>query len=193
MIPCTRCRSILTADAVNTGVLATCSACGVTLQADVYPALFNGLAAGHVGELLQSREEAGCFYHPDKRALRPCSSCGRFMCALCDIELEGKHLCPICLEKGKSGDSMTQLVDRRVCYDQVALLVAFVPIILFAFVFFVPTVITAPIAIFMVFRYWNAPASILPHSKIRFVIALTLSLLQIIGWLIVIFNLTVGG
>lgn len=193
MIPCTRCHSTLAADALNTGALSTCSACGVTLQADVYPALFTGRAAGHVGELLQSREEASCFYHPDKRASKPCSSCGRFLCALCDIELEGKHLCPICLERGKSGESMTQLVDRRVCYDQVALLVAFVPIILFAFVFFIPTIITAPIAILMVFRYWNAPASILPHSKIRFVMALILSVLQMIGWTIVIFNLATGG
>jgi hypothetical protein len=178
--PCSRCDTRLALEAVNTAALATCSACGATLQADVYPALFNGLASGHTGDRLQSQQEAGCFYHPDKRAQRPCSACGRFMCALCDIELEGRHLCPACLEKGKSSEQISQLVDRRVCYDQIALLVAFLPI----FMVWV-TIVTAPIALYLSIRYWNTPTSIVPRTRIRFVVAIVLSALQMFVWAMV--------
>jgi hypothetical protein len=150
------------------------------LQADVYPALFNGLSTGQTGVRLQNQQEAGCYYHPDKRAQRPCSACGRFMCALCDIELEGQHLCPICLEKGKSSEQISHLVDRRVCYDQVALLVAFLPM----FMVWV-TIVSAPIALYLCIRYWNAPPSILPRTKIRFILAIILASLQIFVWVMV--------
>ena len=180
MITCSKCDAYLTPGAINTAALANCSACGATLKADIYPALLNGLNAGRLGERVQSRREAGCFYHPDKRAQRSCSACGRFMCALCDIELDGRHLCPSCLEKGKSSEEISQLVDRRVCYDQVALLVAFLPM----FMVWV-TIVSAPIAIYLSIRYWNAPTSILPRTKIRFIRAIALALLQIFIWVMV--------
>lgn len=102
------------------------------------------------------------------------------MCALCDIELEGQHLCPTCLESGKSSEKITRLVDRRVCYDQVALLVAFLPM----FMVWV-TIVSAPIAIYLSIRYWNAPTSILPRTKIRFIVAIILASLQIFAWVMV--------
>ena len=180
MVPCTRCNVPLTADAVNTPAPTTCPSCHVVLRADVYPALYSGLRTGRQGEPLQSSREAGCYYHPDRRALRCCSSCGRFMCSVCDIKMGENHLCPICLEKGKTGEQILQLVDRRVCYDQIALMVAVLPI----FMVWI-TIVSAPIAVFLTIRYWNAPTSILPRSKIRFVLAIILALLQIIGWVMV--------
>jgi hypothetical protein len=35
----------------------------------------------------------------------------------------------------------------------------------------------------MVIRYWKAPGSIIPRSKIRFVLAFLIAGLQIVGWL----------
>lgn len=184
MIPCSQCHTTLTADAINTTALANCSHCGARQQVDVYPALVNGLATGQTGERLLNQKEASCFYHPEKRAHLPCSACGRFMCALCDIELEGKHICPICLENGKTSEKMTRLVDRRVSYDRIALMVALLPILTIWF-----TIITAPIALFLSIRYWNAPLSIVSRTRIRFILAIIAAVIQIVLWVLFFFNL----
>src|SRR5271167_2935315 len=78
----------------NTGGLAPCPACGAGTMIEVYPAMFHLVSSGGAGEKIVSSEEAACFYHPHKRAFVPCDNCGRFLCALCDVELHGQHLCP---------------------------------------------------------------------------------------------------
>jgi hypothetical protein len=162
-------------------VLTPCSACQEPIRADVYPALFRKLAAGRGGTPLQNEKEASCFYHTAKKATAACSSCGRFLCALCDVEFNDRHLCPACLEKGKTQRKIKNLENHRVCYDTVALLIA-----LISSLFIWPTILSAPIVLFMVIRYWNAPGSIIPRSKIRFVLAFGIAGLQIVGWILVI-------
>src|SRR4051812_32058662 len=44
--------------------------------------------------------DATCFFHPTKRAERPCDRCGRFLCTLCDLPVGTRHLCPSCLKAG---------------------------------------------------------------------------------------------
>ena len=104
------------------------------------------------------------------------------MCALCHIEMDGKHLCPVCLEKGKTAEKIDKLVDRRLCYDQISLLVAVLPALVSWLMAFIPTIVTAPIALFLAIRYWNAPMSIVPRTKIRFIFAIMVSLMQIGVW-----------
>ena len=65
--------------------------------------------------------EASCFYHPAKKAVLPCESCGRFLCAVCDVEMNGQHLCPACLASGKKKGRLKQLENRRTLYDSLAL------------------------------------------------------------------------
>ena len=167
--------------ALNTFVLTPCSACQGPIRADVYPALFRKLATGRGGTPLQSEKEASCFYHAAKKATVACSTCGRFLCSLCDVEFNDRHLCPACLEKGKTQRKIKNLENHRVCYDTVALLIA-----LISTLFIWPTILSAPIVLFMVIRYWNAPGSIIPRSKIRFVMAFGIAGLQIVGWILVI-------
>jgi hypothetical protein len=102
VITCTRCKTALGAETVNTFALIPCPTCNASIRADVYPALFRKLPSGHTGDLVQTEKEAGCFYHPAKKAAVACSVCGRFLCALCDVEFNNRHLCPMCLEKGKT-------------------------------------------------------------------------------------------
>lgn len=85
----------------NTPEMSRCPSCGVLIKADVFPALFRELPTGNSGETLLMDDEAACFYHPGKKAVVPCSVCGRFLCALCDIDFNGRHICPSCLETGK--------------------------------------------------------------------------------------------
>ena len=181
MISCTGCKTPLSAQALNTFAPTPCSACNEPIRADVYPALFRKLPEGHGGTPVQGDAEASCFYHPAKKAIVACSACGRFLCALCDVELNDQHLCPACLEKGKTKRKIKNLENHRVCYDTVALSIAFLSTL-----FIWPTIFSAPIVLFMVIRYWNAPTSIIPRSKIRFVLAFGIACLQIVGWILFI-------
>ena len=166
----------------NTSEMIRCSGCGALMRADVFPALFRDMPEGRLGETLLVDDEASCFYHPKKKAVTPCSACGRFLCALCDMELNGRHLCPSCLEKGKKKQTIRNLESYRKLYDNMALFLAIFPMM-----FFWPTIITAPVVIFMGFRYWKAPSSIIPRTKIRFIIAFVIAALQIAGWSLLIY------
>ena len=179
MLSCTQCKTPLRAETINTFALIPCPSCKQSIRADVYPAFFRKLPAGQTGDPLQAEKEAGCFYHPGKKAAVTCSSCGRFLCALCDVEFNNRHLCPACLETGKTKHKIKNLENHRVCYDKVALYIA-----LISMIFVWPTLITAPIVVFMVIRYWSAPGSIIAHTKIRFVVALTIACLQIAAWIL---------
>ncbi|MEO8429111.1 MAG: hypothetical protein ABI651_18625, partial [Verrucomicrobiota bacterium] len=136
------------------------------------------------GEMILTESEAGCFYHPQKRAIIPCHACGRFLCGLCDVELQGQHLCPVCLESGSRKGKLTSLEHHRILYDSAALSVAILPILVWPL-----TVFTGPMAMFMGFRYWNAPSSVVPRTKIRLVLAILIGLIQIVLWGVLIYNL----
>jgi len=182
---CPRCKATLTEAEVNRAELTPCHSCGAPLQVEVYPALFRRVTPGRDGEALVVEDEASCFYHPQKKAVVPCDACGRFLCALCDCELHGEHFCPGCLETGKRKGRIKRLENERTLYDSIALALATFPLLIFYF-----TVVTAPMALFVAFRYWNAPRSIVHRTKIRLVLAIILASLQVGGWAVAIFFLT---
>lgn len=174
---CTRCDEPLPGTLYNTNDPVACPGCSALLKVEVYPALYSDPGNSHEVPKPVDGTEAGCFYHPKKQAFRVCSSCGRYLCALCDIEMAGKHLCPDCLTvKIQNGES-DRLVTHRVLYDNIALSLAVVPMITFWL-----TIITAPMAFYMAVRHWRKPLSLLPRTRFRFVMALLLSGLQMAGW-----------
>jgi len=163
-VTCARCQAALP----NYFFIATnpmpCPSCGTEVEVRVFPALFRTSPAPAVAEL-SAAGEAGCFFHPEKRAIVSCHLCGRFLCGLCNVEFKGQNWCPGCLEAGS----------HRVLYDSVALAFATLPFL----AFFWPSLIGAPVAIYVAIRYWKAPGSILPRTKIRFVMAILLALGQL--------------
>jgi hypothetical protein len=157
--------------------LTPCPACRVPLQIEIFPALFRPAARGRGGEALMVEGESSCFYHPQKKAAVPCDGCGRFLCALCDCELHGEHFCPACLETGRQKGRIKHLENQRTLYDAIALSLATLPLLIFYF-----TIVTAPIALYLAIRYWNAPMSIVHRTKARLVLAILLATAQIAGW-----------
>lgn len=116
--------------------------------------------------------EASCFYHPSKAAAVVCDACGRFLCALCDLELGGRHYCPPCLEARRHLPVQSRLESRRILYDNVALALALLPVLT---CFFLP--VTSPVAIAVAIWGWRKPSSLLPRTKFRFVLAILIALL----------------
>jgi hypothetical protein len=177
-IACPQCHAPIARGHYNTPDLFRCPSCHKPIKIDVFPALFRGVQPGKAGDALID-DQASCFYHPQKKAVVPCDNCGRFLCALCDVEFGDKHLCPSCLEAGKTKGKIINLERQRVMYDSTALALALFPIITIWF-----TLITAPIALYLAIRHWNSPMSIVRRTKIRFVLAIALAGLQIIAWAI---------
>lgn len=157
---------------------AFCPSCRAPLQALIFPAFFLKPGTAGSGTPVLEAGEASCFYHPLKRAVVPCDRCGRFLCGLCQVEFLGQNWCPRCIQASSEKGQLTHLDPSRTLYDNLALMLAIVPVLLiFA------TIITAPLTLYIVIRYWRAPSSILPRTKIRFYIAALLATIQIGAWI----------
>jgi len=184
LVACTRCRAPLPPAGYNAPHLGTC-ACGARWQVAVFPAALRTPGRGAAAETVQVEGDAGCFFHPAKKAVVPCARCGRFLCAVCDVEFGGEHVCPGCLESGRKKGRIQQLETERTLYDSAALALAALPMILM----WPLTFLSAPIALYLGLRYWNAPSSLVPRTRWRAVVAILLALLQIGGWVVLVVTL----
>ena len=176
-LACPRCAGPLPRTLEELTQLERCGQCGVALEAHVFPALFRPVQTAAPAALIVAEGEAGCFYHPQKRAVAHCDACGRFVCSLCDVEVNGQHLCPACLETGRKKGRLSNLDNRRTLYDSLALTLTLLPVL-----FWPVTLMTAPAAVFVAVRYWKKPGSVVRRSKTRFVLAIVIALIQIAGW-----------
>ncbi|MFH0879928.1 MAG: hypothetical protein V2A34_09465 [Lentisphaerota bacterium] len=185
-ISCDRCKAVFQPGLFNTASFIACPNCLAASHIQVFPAFYRSMEGVAPATRLIDNE-ASCFYHADKQAVIPCDVCGRFLCALCDMEFSGRHLCPACLQQQKAAGSEKKLEARFIHYDQLALSMAALPMLVFPLWFF--TMFTAPATLYVIIRYWKAPLSILPRSKARMVVAGLLATGQLIGWLAVLYLL----
>src|SRR5215472_15595335 len=109
LIQCPKCHGWLLEGVFNRQDLAPCPTCRTPVQVEVFPAFFRKTDAGPGAEAVMVEGESSCFYHPQKKAVTPCAACGRFLCALCDCELNGQHFCPACLETGRTKGKIKSL------------------------------------------------------------------------------------
>ena len=177
-VACTACGAKLPDDFANTDDFRPCPSCNKLERVFTFPALRRPLTAAPALPAMEEGE-ASCFYHPHKRAVVLCESCGRFLCALCDVEIGAAHRCPACLEAGKRKGTADSLPTRTLLWDGVALVFAVVPILVWPM-----TLFTAPAVIFLVIKYWNRPLSVLPRTRVRLIFALLIALAQVFGWIL---------
>lgn len=132
--------------------------------------------------------QTSCFYHPEKAAVLPCETCGRFLCALCDIELGDRHVCPACLGSDAS-EARKGLDAERSLPDNIALDLSLLPIIpLFWWV----APFTAPMVLFICVRYWNAETSLVRSGRWRFIVALLLAGTELVIMISFLFFVILG-
>ncbi len=172
---CPKCGANLGNEFLNSHDLAPCSGCRAALQVEAFPALFRPVAAGRAAEFVLEEGQSSCFYHPQNKAVTPCDACGRFLCALCDCEIKGQHLCPGCLESGQKKRSIAALERVRVLYDRQALVLAILPLF-----------ISGIAAIYIALRYRKEPGSLVKPMRWAFPTALVLGSLQTAFFLFII-------
>lgn len=183
---CLHCELTLTPELYNQPAPVPCPRCHTPLLARAFPATLRQLPTGSAGELLTSAELSSCFFHPNKKAEVSCAQCGRFLCALCDLEVEGKHLCPSCLETGMKKQTMATFRTGVTRWDNIAVLLTIVPLISIAGLYF--TMFTSAAALFIALWKWNSPRErLVDRGRGRMIMALILALLQLGGWAALLF------
>jgi hypothetical protein len=175
-VRCGRCETTLPTTFYNRDALSECPGCSAKVQAHVFPAYYRATTPIE-REGLSDANEATCFYHPQNRAMVACDSCGRFLCSVCNVDLGGETLCPGCVHSGIRNRKLTRLENRRILYDNVALTLATAPLLMIW-----PTLLTAPMAIWVAVRYWRTPSSLVPRNKLRLILAISFALIQVGVW-----------
>jgi hypothetical protein len=148
----------------------SCPYCQKQMQVRIWPAVRRNANA-----LTALSDQATCFFHPEKAFDACCQRCGRFVCALCDLQLGAEHVCPICFERGRA-DSVAgagivagkgEWRHRDVLYDSIASTAGWAWVIIWPLF-----VIALPSVIFLHVKYRKAPRSyLLPRSGWRFWVA----------------------
>jgi hypothetical protein len=159
-VPCPRCAGDVTSLATE---WQTCPYCEKRLQIRVWPVVHrNNNAAAALSD------QATCFFHPDRAFQACCQRCGRFVCALCDLQLGAEHVCPTCFDRGCAGSDAEagkgEWRYRDVLYDSIAVTAGWAWIIVW------PSIVAAiPAVIFLHVKYRKAPRSyLIPRSGWRF-------------------------
>ena len=144
----------------------SCPSCANRLQACLWPVVRQNTNA-----VAALSDQATCFFHPDKVFQACCRRCGRFVCALCDLQLGAEHVCPACFERGRA-DAGAEAAKaewryRDVLYDSIALTAGW------AWILFWPVFVAAvPSVIVLHVKYRKAPRSyLIPRSGWRFWVA----------------------
>ncbi|HEY6390421.1 MAG TPA: hypothetical protein VIX89_04020 [Bryobacteraceae bacterium] len=157
---------------------AFCTVCRAPHSAYVFPALFSKIDRAAGAAAIVAEGEASCYYHPRKRAAVPCDQCGRFLCALCQVDFLGQNWCPGCIEAHRQKGQLSNLDASRPLHDNMALALATLPAVLIW-----PTIVTAPMSLYLAARDWRKPSSVLPRTKVRFYLAVLFAVVEIAGWI----------
>jgi hypothetical protein len=180
LVKCSKCRAVLSPEVFNLGHPTPCPSCQSLLEVEVFPSILSDPVAT-LAEPILVEGESSCFYHPGKKAAIVCQGCGRFLCSLCDLELNERHVCPVCLESGQKKAKFKDLENSRILWDRMALAAAVLPLL-----FLWTSIIGAPVALYLVVRYRKAPCSITGKSNLDFIVAAALAVTEIAVWIIVI-------
>lgn len=165
VVPCPDCGADIAPAEINTE-WQTCPYCDKLLEIRVWPVVRHNTNAATA-----LSDQATCFFHPDKAFQACCRRCGRFVCALCDLQLGAEHVCPTCFERGRGSSGSeagkAEWRYRDVLYDSIAVTVGW------GWILFWPSFVAAlPAVIFLHVKYRKAPQSyLIARSGWRFWVA----------------------
>jgi len=183
-LSCPRCSHRLEAAHFISAQSARCPACSSEVEAYLFPA-FEALSRPEIH--LAAEGEAVCFFHSRYRAVSPCDNCGRFLCGTCLITVGSRRLCAECLSHARRQRDQDGLVNHAPLFDNVALLLVILPMVTVVFGFL--TILSAPVSLFLALVYWSRQWSLLPRSRVRFVLAIILAILLMAGWAALLYYL----
>ena len=179
-INCPRCSTLLTTDIFTESSDSFCPRCGLEITGRVFPRFFNNFKGETTSVEASSDNESSCFFHPEKLAVSHCSECGRFLCSLCELNIEGSILCPACLERLDQEKRLKTFTNQVTFWDSITLSMAILPMLIWFL-----TIITAPLTLIYIWRHFKDNRNyIIPRKRWRFYLAGLIAGAQITGWII---------
>lgn len=178
-IQCATCDGLLDPDPFRTSTRGLCSHCNTRIDVRLFPAVLDENHTPQLGQRVTEDDQATCFFHGESQAEVSCDHCGRFLCGLCTTPFRGATWCPQCISQGMSG-KVDAFKHRYTMWDTTAASVCVLPIFLSCGYL---TFISAPVALFLSIFWWKRPSGILPRSKVRHVLTILFSLVQIGAWI----------
>lgn len=181
-LPCPACAAPLDPAEWGHWREASCPRCRTTLHGAIFPAWSrpDSQPAGTSDRAAEG--EAVCFFHPANRAALTCDRCGRFLCAICDMPVGARHLCPSCLSSGIGQEKLPEIVPWRFLWAPCAFWLGVGPTILALFMWPM-LVVTGATAILVALIGWKRPGS-LPRGRQRglAIAGLVFGLVQVALW-----------
>lgn len=196
-IRCASCQLPLPDTPFLQGGKGRCTYCGKVLQVYLQKALYRpvGMAPPSLPDDTPPAEgEAVCFYNPHRRATKVCDHCGVYMSDTWAAPWGEMTICLKCLEQLRSKSQDQRFEASRTLWDNIALGLVVIPVVgglvamasiiawPLSVLAFGATLITAPAAILLALRYWNAPRSLAPRGRLRLILALLLGLGVALAW-----------
>ncbi|MGA1865505.1 MAG: hypothetical protein ACMUHX_10625 [bacterium] len=179
-IRCPRCLAALTNDFFTDPSGSICRNCGLIITGRLFPRFFNNNTEEKSSTEASSDYESSCFFHQKKLAVSHCSECGRFLCALCELNIEDRILCPICLEKLDQEKRLKTFTNQITFWDSITVSMAILPLLLWPL-----TIITAPLTLIYIWRHFKDNNNhIIPRKRWRFYIAGLFAGIELTGWAI---------
>ncbi|MEM9445028.1 MAG: hypothetical protein AAGA18_06720 [Verrucomicrobiota bacterium] len=188
LLKCRKCGVLLKGGSILDGSYEACPSCQASSRLKVYPAYFDKIEKGKLGQKALGDKEATCYFHPDRKAVAICDECGKFVCELCAIPdplandgaSEGV-LCPECYSRKLESSGRRGGREEVFLYDGMAVSLAVVPLIPpICIIMYWAIIFTAPAALFLSIAYWGKTRHFMPRSKIRNIVAIVFSLLQVL-------------
>ena len=156
-----------------------CNACRTSFIGESFPALMRQQERGQRAESVADPSEASCFFHQGNRAANSCSACGRFVCALCSLDLPTGVVCPSCFNDGGLAAKAAPVLEKsRRIWSSIAMWV-----LVASGIFFWPsTLITAPVAGGMALYGLCRPGSLTGHGRWKNYVAFLLAMAVTAVW-----------
>jgi hypothetical protein len=181
-VQCPKCKASLYEPIFNAAGLQPCPNCSVPIQIVTFPALRKAAQTSAIGENIVVTGESSCYFHPTKRAAVSCEKCGRFICALCDVAVDGKHLCSQCLSGHVQKGTLQTLKKTGQRHDSAASACAVVciPLIYLA-------IIIAPVGLYFCLKGLKQKDGLFPRkTKTLYSLAVIL-IMEMVGSFLLIF------
>jgi hypothetical protein len=187
---CPGCGRFLLEEPAGSG-LRTCRDCGHVIDYLLFPAA-RGKARVD-GGALRAEGESACFNHPHKRAEHECEACGKFLCALCAVQVGAHRICPECLHAGRKARDR-QAAQRMASLGDAFVQERFVPgaaatsLVVIGLLLFFIAGLTAPLAIYFGIRGLGKQGSLVETHRTRAIVGIVLGVLQLGLWCIMVYN-----
>lgn len=175
---CLKCGKNIPWHVVNPAGSTRCPHCKRPQRIFVFAAAYRALFDDRPGGREALQEEATCYFFPDRRADYVCAISGRFICEKAATDWEGQKVSVDSLLRLREQEGTEKLQTKSILYDDIALSLAIFPILFFPF-----TLFSIPTVFYLAIRYWRAgPTSLLRRSRWRYLLAILLTLPQIVVW-----------